>query len=339
MKKLFIYICSIFATNGTAQVVSSCEIPQELSIAYGDQVKILAIDPMLNSGTADSGSIHILEAFSKPIFESLAAVYNSTFYSEIDSIFNIYCIKNLEVDEASGYTSNEIYISLDTNVAWTQYWLNGIDSSGNAAIDSLLAGVTYAVYQPFLPGTVRLVFEDVLNLVPLVQFLAAVDGVNYAEQVPSYGQDNSITHFQQNSVHFFDFYLGWGDCPSGCTSGRIWRFRVAQPSCEVTFLGASGASIPSFDGYPNETNCNLTSSVNNLSADRFIEVFPNPASDVLHIRTVDEFRALCVYDMLGKCCIKSEPQSNSVSIDVARLTPGIYFLQVDKHLTRAFVKQ
>ncbi|MBL7826602.1 MAG: T9SS type A sorting domain-containing protein [Saprospiraceae bacterium] len=338
MKKFLTFIFIAISLYCNAQVVPSCEIPQELALAYKEQVQIFALDAMLNSGTVDSNSIKVLGAYSTSIWASFAAIYNSSFVDEINSIFNIYCINNPETNETNTYHSKTLYVSLDATVSWTQFWLNNMDTTGNGYIDSLLSGINYSV-SPFFNNSKKLIFEEIINLPALVKFLENVDGINYAELVPVNGQGNSIIHTQQNGSHYFDFFLGWGDCPAGCTSSRVWKFKVTQPECIVGFLGVTGSQIPSLDGYPSEINCNLTSNSINLDIKKgIVELFPNPANDVLNVRNLNHVHTLRIYDLLGNLRITMEPQSPSTKIDIDFLTPGFYFLQLDRHLPQSFVK-
>ena len=124
---------------------SQCELIPEITNHYQDQVSILALEEMLQSGSSDTNSIRILDEYTTPIYESLGSIYNSIYAQEADSVFNIYCINNSTFDEQVGYTSNEIYVHLDTAVNWTSSWLNEISYSGNNFIDSLLEGLEYDV--------------------------------------------------------------------------------------------------------------------------------------------------------------------------------------------------
>lgn len=172
----FIWILPIV---NKAQEISSCNVPAEFASVYQKQVQILALDVLWASGSEDTSSIRIPEQYSQPIMTALAGVYNSMYEHEVDSIFRIYCINNKYVT-GEGYRSDAIYVSLDTSVAWTTLWENEIDSSGLTFIDSLLEGIDYSV-ELFFHTTVKLEFEEVINLKRLVSLLDTIQGVNFAE--------------------------------------------------------------------------------------------------------------------------------------------------------------
>ena len=64
----------------------------------------------------------------------------------------------------------------------------------------------------------------------------------------------------------------------------------------------------------------------------FVEFYPNPVSDVLHINSEENFM-VSVFDMDGKKLISGEKQQN---LDVSELSSGIYILEIkfDKKIVR-----
>ena len=62
--------------------------------------------------------------------------------------------------------------------------------------------------------------------------------------------------------------------------------------------------------------------------DEGLIVFPNPATDILNIRSTFEITAVELVDHLGKSVITS--YINNYQLDVSRLSKGIYFLKITK---------
>lgn len=70
-------------------------------------------------------------------------------------------------------------------------------------------------------------------------------------------------------------------------------------------------------------------------------IAPNPANDVLVISDKGKgIREIEIVDLFGRRVLKSEVrgQRSEVSINVASLSPGIYFLKVGNEV-RKFVKE
>ena len=79
---------------------------------------------------------------------------------------------------------------------------------------------------------------------------------------------------------------------------------------------------------------------NAAELEKSMRVFPNPASDFIRIETSNEVQLyeVIIYTTLGT---KMKARLNNESIDLAHLSPGIYFLMIKTSLgttTRKIVK-
>jgi hypothetical protein len=73
---------------------------------------------------------------------------------------------------------------------------------------------------------------------------------------------------------------------------------------------------------------NTNTSVKNVNSNNSIQMFPNPASDVLFISgAIDETHTLYVYDMLGKNIIANGVSTES-QVNISSLTTGIYTVKL-----------
>jgi hypothetical protein len=315
-----------------AQEISSCEVPADFAEVYQKQVQILALDVLWASGSEDTSSIRIPEQYSQPIMSALAGVYNSMYESEVDSIFRIYCINNKY--DSKGYRSDAIYVSLDTSVAWTTLWENEIDSSGHAFIDSLLEGIDYSV-DLFFRTTVLIKFEEVINLKRLVSLLDTIHGVDFAEQTPFIGEVDKILHEQDFQNHYFHFFLGWGDCPSGCTEGRIWHFNADDQECNVSYVGSE---LYSLNGIPSGSPQCLLSNSSVEKEENILAIYPNPATDVLHFVSDKLIQRIELYDVTGTLLNSTGFSSNEGELDISFLQQGIFIFKVNGEIVYRFVK-
>ena len=62
--------------------------------------------------------------------------------------------------------------------------------------------------------------------------------------------------------------------------------------------------------------------------DEQVVVYPNPASDLLHIRGVENGQSIALYDMTGRKVLQSD---FCTELPVSTLSNGIYFLQITTH--------
>lgn len=85
--------------------------------------------------------------------------------------------------------------------------------------------------------------------------------------------------------------------------------------------------------------CSPASVSDYANSENTIEIYPNPAKDVIQIKSAFEFQSFTITDMTGKIILSKNGFSNS--IDISELKAGVYFLRLngDKGLTRKkFIK-
>ncbi len=70
---------------------------------------------------------------------------------------------------------------------------------------------------------------------------------------------------------------------------------------------------------------NTTLSVDDFSATS-LSVFPNPAEDLISINTTAPITSLKIINMLGQIVLENNTVDNQQTIDISKLTKGIYFL-------------
>ncbi|MFM8487494.1 MAG: T9SS type A sorting domain-containing protein, partial [Bacteroidota bacterium] len=71
-------------------------------------------------------------------------------------------------------------------------------------------------------------------------------------------------------------------------------------------------------------------------------VSPNPATDVVTVKTDASLDRLTIYDVTGRMLISVTPDSTSLNLNISSLQPGIYFLRLQKEnafSTVRFTKQ
>lgn len=341
MKSLLLLCFTSMALFHSVNMIAQCNILPEIATAYDHQARIIALDEMLDSGSADTNSIRIPESYVTPVLEHLSAIYQSHEEEVADSIFNIYCINNPNADENGGYVSRTIYVELDTASSWTDAWLNEQIPSGHPFIDSLLDGIEYEIrlYIPsILTGVVRITFEEIINLPALVNMLDTMNGVIYAERVPSIGEGNQVIYDRDGEDYNIQFKLGWDDCPSGCISERYWRFAV-EPGCYVDYRGTYGPPVTSWwNGPPVAVNCNIISAVYEVPSHTTLYLSPNPADHIIHIQSGTPLQFISILNAVGQVEQEHIASASDFSMDISALQPGLYFIVADNFGVGRFVK-
>jgi hypothetical protein len=55
-------------------------------------------------------------------------------------------------------------------------------------------------------------------------------------------------------------------------------------------------------------------------------VYPNPASEILHIQLHESEQMITLYDQFGRLVIQKSIRDKTASLDVSNLSSGLYFL-------------
>ncbi len=80
------------------------------------------------------------------------------------------------------------------------------------------------------------------------------------------------------------------------------------------------------------TNRNITVTGNELAENNKINLFPNPAEEVLNIRNIPDNSAITLYDATGRIvAVKNENLNSFVQIPVQNLSSGLYFIKVETY--------
>jgi PKD repeat protein len=140
----------------------------------------------------------------------------------------------------------------------------------------------------------------------------------------------------------FNWTLTGGSVKTGATTSQVTiQFNsVASALVNVQENGSNGCK-----GLLKSININLVNtSVNNVSKEWELQIFPNPAKDILHIESKTLLEAdltVKVTELSGKQILMQQG-NQSVDVSISSLAPGIYLVNIqsgDKVQTRYFVKE
>ncbi len=88
------------------------------------------------------------------------------------------------------------------------------------------------------------------------------------------------------------------------------------------------------------TKAGLYTSIDEPQAVRNIEIFPNPATDKIMIKSTSSIQQIEMYNQVGQLVKQSNTNASVVNLNVAELDSGIYFVKVFSHdnvITRKLV--
>ena len=78
--------------------------------------------------------------------------------------------------------------------------------------------------------------------------------------------------------------------------------------------------------YFDDVKLNTNLSLQNFLNDK-INIFPNPANDLITISSDNLIEAISLYNVLGQEVISSRPNNNNQTIDIASLNSGVYIIK------------
>jgi hypothetical protein len=81
--------------------------------------------------------------------------------------------------------------------------------------------------------------------------------------------------------------------------------------------------------YGSVQNCNATTSINENNQEAFINIYPNPANDILTIDTRNEGnKTIFITNVLGKEVKRISENNAIISLNVTTFNPGTYFVHI-----------
>ncbi len=69
------------------------------------------------------------------------------------------------------------------------------------------------------------------------------------------------------------------------------------------------------------------------------KVFPNPASDVLHIQSSNSLYGFEVYDSFGNLVLTSKTNEKNITVDISNLNNGLYFIRIINHEKKIYYEK
>ena len=326
MKQLAILFLGVigFTAIAGAQTPSNCTPSALLKKAYRVDIADMALQRIYELKSADTIHITIPQSYQDTILGALAAVCNLNSVAEADSVFLHHCVHRYR------HFMPKIAVKLDPAISWIANWRLLTIHTGDGKLDSFIQ--RYGVYigrywyDPKNSESLRdwayLSSDDHINWKAFGDSLLRFPGFWGYEKDYKIGDGNKIYYSKDSALHL-TFVAAWGDCPSGCTEFKEWRYTISE-DCAVTLDSTRSYRIRS----PYLPNCNLVPlAANPLQKPPLSPkvIFPNPVRTILFVRGADRGAArFSICNAVGRQMLEGTCQSSG--IDVSTLPPGIYVL-------------
>ncbi|MBK7966977.1 MAG: T9SS type A sorting domain-containing protein [Bacteroidetes bacterium] len=330
-----------FYQVGIAQVTSSCVVPPLLKMEYKRDVAQLASYRLYQLQSPDTDLVQIPPAYTDSIFEGLAAIFNATSIPERDSVFNLYCVHNLNPFAGYGGYSGFI-VKVDTNYAWTQAWQNLNTLTGDPLMDTILTKYHLSIsnfYNWTIGNYAELSVDSSWNIYALIDSIDLVPGVVMTELNSWLGVAGKITYDLIGNSKYYNFYFEYQDCFDGCDAYRNWKFKV-NSDCSVEYLGVEDwcywdqLGTPGLCPLPVPINCNTFTPIEEIDEkDGNFVIFPNPSNGIFQIgfvgMEINENPTLTIFNLLGELVYSTEINSNLMQIDLGAISKGVYLVRLN----------
>ena len=213
-------------------------VPDSVRSLYRLDATYLALNHIYNNKLPDTSSGDIPEHLIDPFYAGLIHIYNCKSINSVETI-----TKTWPIHSQASNTLLRFNVGIDTSYSWTKHWIDGNTLTGNDTIDNLL--IQYNL-KPDTNSTilksVSLFSEKPLNVPYLLRMFERISGVTYAEPTVLVGVSNSISAQMGSSYIKYKFFMGWGDCPSGCLYGHFWELMVSNEG-EVRLIISYGDEL------------------------------------------------------------------------------------------------
>jgi hypothetical protein len=205
-----------------------------------------------------------------------------------------------------------------------------LDSAGN-----LIWGTNATQYSPFPGRSIAIKGNDVyLGLGSLAN---EWDGTAFGNEVSGVGllsTDNAVLRFNKTSGSLeeviampgtgFDMIMAMAiDSQDNIVVGGHFGSSLLDSDPALSVFKAGGFTDFFVAQYGQDCSLGVNENANNFS----IKLYPQPASDVVHLQSQNPLSRYEIYDIQGK--ILKQTQLNNNRIDISELSTGLYFIKVE----------
>ncbi len=317
----FITSSSVPSPGGTVSFDITDEVNQALS--NGQQTINFRLGSGISSGNDAFVSYHSFEATNasdRPVINA-TGISGST-NTNIDSYVRDGVHSGTNYSDENFLATKSQSSTGFNRFSYIRFNLSGLGSSVSTA------SVRFTVRSRNIPGsraTLHLVNDNTWSDTSLnYGNKPDTNGFITSSSVPnpggtvSFNVTNEVNQALSNGQQTINFRLGSGISSGNNAFVSYHSFEAANASDRPQLTGNTGASLTS-------RLLNLTVTEEERPQDTSIFVYPNPASEVLHLGNIPNEAIIEVYNIAG---ILMNSLKGSSDIDVSSLETGVYFLNV-----------
>ncbi|MFT3981644.1 MAG: hypothetical protein QM687_14310 [Ferruginibacter sp.] len=268
MKSLFLALLLIasFYLAKAQTYPSSCTSDASMHSTYHNDACRLTIKRLKEIQSPFADSISIPGVFIDSIEKALFAIHNIQNATVADTIRGFFGNTDFTAGSDSthifsagnsysdAYGLKQVRVAVRNDVSWAADWATGNYTAGsndsvNYLINHYQLSVSLYTSQPSPGRTVYLISSPVaINAGALAKMFEKFSGVGtgYANEItPTPGGNKIIRAEYAAGIIYLSYMYGCGDCPSGCTIWRIWKFAVHTGSgCNVDYISIQNLPMP-----------------------------------------------------------------------------------------------
>ena len=179
------------------------------------------------------------------------------------------------------------------------------------------------------------IVEDVtITSTRLNQVLFVRDCAVYDPSLVRTAEDTVATPWKQWNQHP---YIGTGE--HSCEGyaywdlwdpyNPMWADRAIPNTCQMYFFPIFAETDSTLgDGINFDTNDSTDMSLYNATVDRYSNVYPNPAKDIVTVQSSFKVREIEIHNALGQVVLRKQGSQNIETIDVSNLQSGTYIVRI-----------
>ncbi|KAB2877522.1 hypothetical protein F9K33_16250 [bacterium] len=198
--------------------------PSDSAIAYfQNDAGTFAIEQLFHEKSPDTLSIIIPDRKLDYYLNALGLLYDKKDeFIALDSVIN-----KVHIHKQQRYSTGLGFL-VDTTYQWFKNIRDGLPQSGNTTIDSLAQLYSMAFHTDSFSDLMSANLSSPLNTYALARLFTTIPGIRSSGPDGYYSWYTNLTFKEGNGEVRIRFYLGYGDCPSGCGGYDYWDFVVTN---------------------------------------------------------------------------------------------------------------
>ncbi|MEE0889720.1 MAG: T9SS type A sorting domain-containing protein [Bacteroidales bacterium] len=131
-----------------------------------------------------------------------------------------------------------------------------------------------------------------------------------------------------------DAWVQWSEHPSSAAGYEFLPIEsgespAAPNTCQMYFFPIFAETDSTLgDGLNFDTNDSTDMSLYNATVDRYSNVYPNPAKDIVTVQSSFKVKEIEIHNALGQVVLRKEGSQNIETIDVSNLQSGAYIVRI-----------